>query len=119
MYLRTFLLLAALCFLYEAAVARAQIVPATTPDKSQSPYLPLKKCWEFPLENTGRPIVALLNGTVFVAEPEGKIRALHAQTGAVNWVTELGGRTTGILAIPGIGVAVVTSNPSSKASLRL
>jgi outer membrane protein assembly factor BamB len=119
MCLRPFVLLAALCFLDEAAGARAQVTPAATPAKVQSPYSPLKKCWEYPIENTGRPTVELLNGTVFIAETEGRIRALNAHTGAVNWVTELGGRTSGMLAIPGTGVAVVTSNPSSKASLRL
>lgn len=112
-------MLAALCFLYETAGARAQVAPASTPDKVQGSYLPLKKCWEYLVENTGRPIVALLNGTVFIAEPDGKVRALNARSGTVNWVTELGGRTTGMLALPGAGVAVITLNPSSRSSLRL
>src|SRR5687767_4397827 len=105
MYLRTFVSLAALCFLCGATGTHAQ----NGLGKAKDHYQPLKKCWEYAVENPDRASVGLLNGTVFIAESEGRIRAVDAQTGIVNWVTELGGRVTGMRAVAGIGVAVVTS----------
>ncbi len=76
---------------------------------ADDPYLPLKKCWEYSVPDTGSAAVSATNGTVYVAETEGRVRALDVQTGNVKWVSDLGGRVTALRAVPEIGIASVSS----------
>ncbi len=70
---------------------------------------PFNKCWEYSFENTVRRSIASTNGTVYLSEGGGKVRAISAKSGQVLWVTELGGEISASLAIPRVGLAVVTT----------
>ena len=53
------------------------------------------------------------NGTVFFAEPGGRIRALASKNAQVNWISELGGNIVATLIVPKVGLAVLTRKQSS------
>src|SRR4029453_3401023 len=74
---------------------------------------PFKKCWEYQFENTVKQAIASTNGTIYLSEPGGKVRAISAKSGQVLWVTDLGGEIAASLAIPKIGLAVVTGKSPS------
>ena len=119
MNFRVFLLFAVclICGHGDMLYAQNASVSSTTAGPSAS-YLPLKKCWEYVSDNTGRSTVAVSNGTVYVAENEGRVRALNARTGVVNWITELGGSVTAMLAVPKLGLGVVTSSSALSGETR-
>ena len=109
--LATFL---ALSMVYGGSVsALSQGAPVPSESKSVDSASPFKKCWEYQFENTVKQAIASTNGTIYLSEPGGKIRAISARTGQVMWVTELGGDIAASLAIPRVGLVVVTSKPSS------
>lgn len=66
-------------------------------------------------ENTVRRSIASTNGMVYLSEGGGKVRAISAKSGQVLWVTELGGEISTSLAIPKIGLAVVTTRTETTA----
>src|SRR5215207_5749912 len=98
------------CAAMDCAAQKPFQTPVETADKA---YVPLRKCWEYPLESPGRSSVASENGSVFIAEDSGRVRSLNLRTSAVNWVTELGGNVVAIVSMPTVGVAVVTSKTSN------
>jgi outer membrane protein assembly factor BamB len=107
MNFRVFVLLSA-CVLC-GAVAPFQAQNAAASPTPADAYLPLKKCWEFAVENISQSTVAASNGTVYVAENDGRIRALNTKNGSVIWSTELGGKAAAMIAVPKIGIAVITT----------
>ena len=109
MNFRSFALLAAIVLGSAATDSAAQKSFQTHPGTPDKPYVPLKKCWEYTFESPGRASVSAENGSVFVAENGGSIRSLNSRTSSVNWITELGGGSSEIAAVPTLGVAVVTS----------
>ena len=95
--------------------ALSQGAPVQTESKSIDSASPFKKCWEYQFENTVKQAIASTNGTIYLSEPGGKVRAISAKTGQVMWVTELGGDIAASLAIPRVGLVVVTSKPAGSA----
>ena len=95
--------------------ASSQGAPVPSENKSIDGAAPFKKCWEYKFENTVKQAIASTNGTIYLSEPGGKVRAISAKTGQVMWVTELGGDIAASLAIPRVGLVVVTSKPASSA----
>jgi len=90
------------------AGAFSQGAPIASEAKAMDSPSPFKKCWEYHFENTVRQAIASTNGTIYLSEPGGKVRAISAKSGQVLWVTELGGEIAASLAIPKVGLAVVT-----------
>jgi outer membrane protein assembly factor BamB len=88
---------------------------APTPSEGKAPEAasPFKKCWEYQFENTVKQAIASTNGTIYLSEPGGKVRAVSAKSGQVLWVTELGGDIAASIAIPRVGLAVVTGKPAA------
>lgn len=101
-----FLLISALC---APGAVHAQIAALAPPPKPEEAYLPLKKCWDHTVENIGASTVSVNRRSVYVAEAEGRVRALSARTGVVDWVTELGGRVASLHAVPESGIAALTT----------
>ncbi len=102
-----------------AVTASSQGALNGTEAKSVDIATPFKKCWEYQFENIVKRAIASTNGTIYLSEPDGKVRAISAKSGQVLWVTELGGDIAASLAIPGVGLAVVTGTSSTGAKLRL
>lgn len=102
----TFIALSMVCGV--VAPAFSQGAPILSDTKGATSGSPFKKCWEYQFENTVRQAIASTNGTIYLSEPGGKIRAISARSGQVMWVTELGGDIAASLAIPRVGLAVIT-----------
>ncbi len=109
MNLRVFAMLSACFFCGAALIARSQTAASTPPRTSDEHYIPFKKCWEYSVANIGRASVSSINGTVYVAETEGRVRALNLRTATVKWVSDLGGRVTALHAVPEVGIAAVST----------
>ena len=98
----------------------AQGAPNGSETKSADTPAPFRKCWEYQFKNTVKQAIASTNGTIYLSEPGGKVRAIAAKSGQVMWVTELGGDIAASLAIPGVGLAVITGQSAAPgATLRL
>ena len=110
-----------MCFVCASVELRGQTALTTSTPKPGEAFLPFKKCWEYPVENIGRLSVSVSNGTVYVAEAEGRVRALNVRSGTVTWVTDLGGTVSALYAVPNIGVAAFTTVAagSKRSTLRL
>ena len=92
----------------------AQDLPASAPDtKNPSGSAPYKKCWVYTLQDSNGGTLVSSNGTVFFAEPDGRVRALTSKAGQVSWVTELGGNIAATLVVPKVGLAVITRKQGS------
>src|SRR5687767_13329274 len=109
--LATFLALSIVCGGVPSALSQG--APIASESKSSDGSAPFKKCWENKFENTVKQAIASTNGTIYLSEPGGKIRAISAKSGEVMWVTELGGDIAASLAIPRVGLAVVTGKAMS------
>jgi outer membrane protein assembly factor BamB len=95
------------------AGAFSQGAPIASEAKAIDGASSFKKCWEYHFENTVKQAIASTNGTIYLSEPGGKVRAISAKSGQVLWMTELGGEISASLAIPKVGLAVVTSKSTS------
>jgi outer membrane protein assembly factor BamB len=110
MNLRVFILLSALILCGTFTALRGQTAsPVPTTARDSEAYQPLKRCWEYEAETSGRVIVAASEGSTYVGESDGRVRAMSTRTGSVVWSTELGGQVTALVAVPHLGVAVITS----------
>lgn len=93
----------------------AQNGSSSSAKSSSEAKAPFNKCWEYMFENTVRRSIASTNGTVYLSEGGGKVRAISAKSGQVLWVTELGGEISTSLAIPKVGLAIVTTRTETPA----
>ena len=111
----------AMCFMCGLGILHAQAPNLVAAQKTDDAYMPLKKCWEYRVENIGRSTVSASNGTVYLAETGGRVRALNVRNGSVNWVSDLGGNISALHAIPTVGVVAVTAaaNGVRRSTLRL
>ena len=109
--LATFLALSIFCG--GVSTVLSQGAPLPSESKGGDSPAPFKKCWEYKFENTVKQAIASTNGTIYLSEPGGKVRAISAGSGQVMWVTELGGDIAASLAIPRVGLAVVTGKSAS------
>jgi outer membrane protein assembly factor BamB len=76
------------------------------PEKPEQPFV---KCWEF--EQSGRLSTAPVtdNGTVFLAEAGGLVRAVSSETGQTEWSIELGGAVVSDLLLVGDNLYLATT----------
>jgi len=83
------LTLICLCIPYAISQGTSLITEA----KAVGGASPFKKCWEYQFENTVKQSIASTNGTIYLSEAGGKVRAISAKSSQVLWVTELGGES--------------------------
>jgi outer membrane protein assembly factor BamB len=123
MTLRAFVLLSmCLTCAFAASICAQNVAASPTTSNAPEAYLPLKKCWEFAVENAARSMATAANGSVYFADGEGRVRALNAGSGKVLWSTELGGTVTAMTAVSQTGLAVLTAagaSGSGASTLRL
>ena len=103
-----------------ASIAVYAFVSAIAQDTVNSPEIkntagsiPYKRCWVYNLSDSNGGTLVSSNGTVFFAEPGGRVRALASKNAQVNWVSELGGNIVATLIVSKVGLAVVTRKQSS------
>lgn len=70
---------------------------------------PFYKCWQYSLDAPLASAPITDNGTVFLPESDGKLRALDSENGSVKWSVELGGTLVSNLVIEKSEIYVVTS----------
>ena len=94
------LCLTALAILATAAAGNGQ---------EAAPEQPFVKCWEIPTATRLVTEPVTDNGTVFLAELGGVVRAVDSHTGGTLWVTELGGNVVSNLLVDDGRVFAVTT----------
>jgi outer membrane protein assembly factor BamB len=102
--------LAMLCVFAQGTAAQGGTAQQAGDDvKAERPYA---KCWEFSFEKALATAPATDNGTVFLAEPGGVLRAVESVSGETLWSVELGGSIVSDILLAH-GRLFVATNPSN------
>ena len=85
-------------------------------DKPEQPYV---KCWEIEQAESLATAPVTDNGTVFLAEAGGVIRAVNSSTGETEWSLELGGAVVSNILLTGHHIYLATTPVGDSASSTL